>query len=73
MQKIECPVCWQDWLQWYRKKGTDLTFLLCPECDSVWLPGSEPGRDAARDLTDVVGNPPVGETEWDLIEPADVS
>ena len=71
MQKIVCQFCGQDWLRWYRMKGTELAFLLCPECDAVWSPGQDPTRDPSNDLTEVVGNPVFRGTEWDLIEPCD--
>lgn len=73
MQKVVCQSCGQDWLRCCRMKGTGLTFLLCPECDAVWLPGQDPARDKPEDLPDVLGNPPVHGTEWDLIEPCDFS
>ena len=71
MQRMACPVCGKDWLRWYRAKGAGLTFLLCPECDSVWLPGQDPARDTSGDLSGVLGNPTVRGTEWDVIEPCD--
>ena len=71
MQRIACQVCGQDWLQWYRVKDADLTFLLCPECESVWFPGQDPARDSSDDLRNVLGNPTVHGTEWNFIEPCD--
>jgi hypothetical protein len=69
VRKIACPVCGQDWLRWYRVKDDGLTFLLCPECDSVWLPGQDPSPTARQDLSELLGCPQVHGTEWDLIEP----
>ncbi len=68
MDRIVCKHCGQDWLLWYRAKGTDREFLLCPECDSVWLPGDDTAQEPRQWLGDLF---PPGErvVYWDLIEP----
>jgi uncharacterized C2H2 Zn-finger protein len=34
---VVCPRCGQDWQVWYRNCEDGTRFLLCPECDAVWL------------------------------------
>jgi uncharacterized C2H2 Zn-finger protein len=70
--RIECVVCWQDYLRLYRSTLDGREFLLCPECDSVWLPGEDTSQRAKQSLGDLfeghLFRP--GEVAWDLIEPA---
>lgn len=63
-----CPTCGQDWQTWYKVKSDGRTFLLCPECDSIWLPGDDRHHRARHFLPDLF--PPQQAYEaWDLIEP----
>lgn len=64
-----CPTCGQDWQTWYRVRADGRVFLLCPECDSIWLSGDDRRERARRFLPDLF--PPHQQYDaWTLIEPA---
>jgi len=65
--KIACQHCMQDWLHPYRIKNTRQTFLLCAECESVWLPGQDAEKDTENFLSEILGDPPAG-THMGMIE-----
>ncbi|MFF3518730.1 hypothetical protein [Streptomyces sp. NPDC002573] len=67
---IACLHCGQDWLRSYRVKGKGNTFLLCAECESVWLPGQDLTQDTDDYLSEFLGDPPTG-SQWDMIERVD--
>jgi transposase-like protein len=71
--KIPCPVCGQDYLEPYRNILNGKEFLLCPECDSAWLPGDDTTRGSGNSLSTIFANHEfrVDEVGWDLIEPVD--
>ena len=71
-RKIICQHCGQDWLSSYRIKGRDVTFLLCAECESVWLPGQDLSQDTEAYLSEILGDPPA-EYQWGMIERVDGS
>ena len=64
-------VCGQDHLRPYRNVLDEEQFLLCPECDSVWLPGEDTSRWVLHDLDDLFADRRFlpGEVAWDFIEP----
>ena len=71
--RIACVVCGQDYLSPYRNLLDGEQFLLCPECDSVWLEGddlSEMPRHSLHELfADHEFKP--GEVDWDVIDPVE--
>ena len=71
--RVTCAVCGQDWLYRYRNVLDGAEFLLCPECDSVWLPGDDPAAFTEHSLTDVFAGHqlPPGRVDWDYIERAE--
>ncbi len=69
-ERVPCPVCGQDWQAWYQARTTGEKFLLCPECDAIWLPDDDRHERTERDLTQLF--PPHQHYQvWDLIEPCD--
>lgn len=68
-ERVACTACGQDWQTWYRVRADGREFLLCPECDSVWLPGDDRHARPTRSLPDLFG-PGQQYEAWDLIEPA---
>jgi hypothetical protein len=69
-ERIVCLTCQQDYQTWYRVRIDGRTFLLCPECDAVWLPGDDRHKKAVRSLDDLFPGHPNYQA-WDLIEPCD--
>ena len=71
--RIRCAVCGQDYLRPYRNVLDGEEFLLCPECDSVWLQGEDTAKWAPRYLDSLFTGYPFlpGQGEWDLIEPVE--
>ena len=69
--RIECKVCWQDWLVPYRNVLDGARCLLCPECDSVCLPGDDLSKPSGNSLSTVFDGHQFlpGEVDWDFIEP----
>lgn len=69
--RVRCAVCGQDYLRLYRNVLNGERFLLCPECDSVWLPEEDTSQSAHHDLYDVFDGHRFlpGEVAWDFIEP----
>ncbi|BAL88207.1 hypothetical protein AMIS_29870 [Actinoplanes missouriensis 431] len=69
--RIACKICGQDWLVPYRSLLDGSRFLLCPECDSVWLPEDDPAERTEHSLTTVFEGYAFmpGQVDWDLIEP----
>jgi hypothetical protein len=67
LDKIACPYCGQDWLYWYRVKGEAETFLLCKECESVWLREQPVTEDAELNLSTHLPRFSA-EDVWDQIE-----
>ena len=49
-QLIACSVCGQDWLRPYRNLLDGQEFLLCGECDSIWLPGEDTSKGTPHSL-----------------------
>jgi Zn-finger nucleic acid-binding protein len=41
--KVPCPRCGQDWLHHVELVKLDKRAILCPECEALWLDGSELG------------------------------
>ena len=70
---IRCAVCGQDYLRLYRNLVDGEQFLLCPECDSVWLPGNDTSQWAPQHLDDLFAGRQFlpGEVAWDFIEPVE--
>jgi hypothetical protein len=69
-ERLPCTYCGQDWQTCYRVCSDGRMFLLCPECDSVWLPGDDRRKAPVHQLTDLF--PPHMEHEvWMLIERCD--
>jgi NAD-dependent SIR2 family protein deacetylase len=68
--RVACTRCGQDWQTWYRVRADRRTFLLCPECDAVWLVGEDRHAAPRHDLTDLFGPGQMYEA-WDLIEPCE--
>ena len=66
---VACCVCGQDWLAWYRVRATGQAFLLCPECDAVWLPGDDVLARSGKGLGDLFPDSSALDC-WDLIESA---
>jgi hypothetical protein len=67
---LVCTLCGQDWLTPYRIREDGREFLLCPECDSVWLPGDDPQAYPRLGLRELL--PSDREyTAWDHIEPVE--
>lgn len=70
-ERIECPACRQDWQTWYRVREDGRVFLLCPECDSIWLPGDDRYGLPTRFLDNLFGPQPKFFNAWALIEECD--
>lgn len=69
-QLVLCSLCGQDYQTWYRVRASGRAFLLCPECDAVWLPDEDRHEWPTHDLVDLF--PPHQRYQaWDLIEPCD--
>ncbi|MFD0783517.1 hypothetical protein ACFQZ8_06265 [Micromonospora azadirachtae] len=66
-ERVACTTCGQDWQTWYRVRADGRSFLLCPECDSIWLPGDD-RHGPPRDLRDLFDRPPKFFNAWELIE-----
>jgi hypothetical protein len=64
---LACVFCGQDRLACFRVRSDGREFLLCPECDSVWLPGDDPRAQPVRWLGDLFDTGPRTD-HWDLIE-----
>lgn len=69
--RVACRHCGQDWLRRYRIKGEAREFLLCPECESIWLPGQDVNQDTHNYLSEILNDAPA-EVQWDLIEPLEI-
>ncbi|WP_189077865.1 hypothetical protein [Mangrovihabitans endophyticus] len=69
--RLRCTVCGQDYLAPYRNTVNGERFLLCAECDSVWLPGDDTSRPSGHSLSTVFAGHQFrpDEGDWDLIEP----
>lgn len=71
-QAVLCSACGQDYQTWYRVRASGLAFLLCPECDSVWLPADDRHQRPTHDLEELF--PPHQRRQaWDLIERCDAA
>lgn len=68
---IECSACGQDCQTWYRVREDGRVFLLCPECDSIWLPGDDRYGRPTRFLDELFGPQPKFFNAWALIEECD--
>jgi DNA-directed RNA polymerase subunit RPC12/RpoP len=70
---IRCAACGQDYLRPYRSLLDGQEFLLCPECDSVWLPGEDTTQWPPRYLDNLFADHQFvpGQGEWDFIEPVE--
>ncbi|MGW3857878.1 hypothetical protein [Micromonospora arida] len=67
-EKFACTSCGQDWQTWYRVRGGGRLFLLCPECDSVWVPGDDRTGPPTHHLGALFGPQPKFFNAWALIE-----
>ena len=67
-QRVVCNFCGQDFLKRYRVDADGREFLLCEECDSVWLPGDDTSKSPRNSLDDLF---PPGVMAWDFIEIAE--
>jgi len=69
-ERVACGFCGQDYQTWYRVRADGRTFLLCPECDSVWLSADDRHKSPAHGLRGLF---PAWQARqaWDLIEPCD--
>jgi hypothetical protein len=69
--RLICPTCGQDWLYPYRSVVDGVRFLLCPECDSVWLEGTDATKPTSHSLSTVFDGYAFlpGQVDWDFIEP----
>jgi hypothetical protein len=71
-ERLPCTACGQDWQTCYRARPDGRLFFLCPECESVWLPGDDRRGSPAQVLPDLF--PPRQKHEaWYLIEPCNTS
>ncbi|MET8044677.1 hypothetical protein ABZU25_27880 [Micromonospora sp. NPDC005215] len=66
--RVACTACEQDWQTWYRVRADGRVFLLCPECDSIWLPGDDRHAGPTRYLDELFGPQPKFFNAWELIE-----
>lgn len=64
-QRIVCNFCGQDWLKRYQIRADGRKFLLCEECDSIWLPGDDTSASPRNSLDDLLAS---GADVWELIE-----
>ncbi|MEU5782054.1 hypothetical protein [Micromonospora lupini] len=65
---VACTACGQDWQTWYRVRDDGRVFLLCPECDSIWLPEDDRHASPTRHLAELFGPQPKFFNAWALIE-----
>lgn len=65
---IVCVYCGQDWLRPYRLRSIELRFLMCGECESVWLEGDDTSQRPKQFLDDLI-DPASDVLQWDQIEP----
>ena len=66
--RILCAYCSQDWIHPYKVRATGIGFLICRECESVWLDGDDTSQRPKRFLDDLVP-PDADKLQWDQIEP----
>ena len=66
--KITCRFCGQDWLHRYRLISGKLEFLICRECDAVWLLDEDTSTPPGRFLDDLL-KPEDRDNAWNFIEP----
>lgn len=71
--RVACTACGQDWQTWYRVREDGRVFLLCPECDSIWLPGDDRHARPTRYLEELFGPQPKFFNAWELIEECEPS
>ncbi|MFD8012311.1 hypothetical protein [Streptomyces sp. NPDC058955] len=64
--RVACVHCGQDWLRGYRAEESGEWFLLCPECDSLWLEGQDPGVGTELYLSEFLET---RGTSWDRLRP----
>jgi len=66
-----CQNWGHDWLRPYRNVVDGTRFLLCPECDSVWLASDDTTKPTAHSLSTMFAGHAFlpGQVDWDLIEP----
>lgn len=63
-----CVYCGQDWLHLYKLRMSDVRFMICRECESVWLEGDDVLQRPKNFLDDLV-EPRSDLLQWDQIEP----
>jgi hypothetical protein len=66
--RVACSFCGQDWQTWYRILEDHQPFLLCPECEAIWLPDDDRYARPVGFLPDLFRGDLQCEV-WNLIEP----
>ena len=71
--RIICSACGQDYIRPFRSRIDGRQFLLCPECDSVWLPGDDTSEWPPQRLDKLFEGVQFlpGEVAWHFIEPVE--
>ncbi|MGY1454357.1 hypothetical protein [Streptomyces sp. SS8] len=70
MHKTTCSHCRQDWGCLFRHMDTGERFHLRPECESVWLEGSDLRLGTEIHLSEFLSFADPGQ-EWEIIETMD--
>ncbi|NLU80479.1 hypothetical protein HCA58_19335 [Micromonospora sp. HNM0581] len=71
--RVACTACGQDWQTWYRVRDDGRVFLLCPECDSVWLPSDDRHERPTTYLNDLFAPQSKLFDAWRLIDECEPS